>query len=147
MSQRLPYEERRRRPTPPVSRYLFWGRRRNPAPGVRENYYVDRPARWAWQSALLLIVLSIADAALSLRLFADGRFHELNPLLHVGLQQGSGVFLGVKLTLTVCAVLVLLIHANFVIVGRKIRVAWLIWTMIVTYALIITYEILLLVLR
>lgn len=144
MSHRLPFRDRRKQPTPPISRYLFWGRRRDPAPGIRENYYVDRPARWAWQSALLLIVLSVTDAALSLRLFSDGRFHELNPLLHVGLQQGSGVFLGLKLTLTLCAVLVLLIHANFVIGGRKIRVAWLIWTLISTYGLIVTYEIVLL---
>jgi hypothetical protein len=95
---------------------------------------------------VLLIVLSVTDAFLSLRLFSDARFHELNPLLHVGLQQGSGVFLGLKLTLTLCAVLVLLIHSNFVIVGRKIRVAWVLWTLIITYGLIVTYEIVLLTL-
>ena len=144
MSNRLPFQDRRKRPTPPVSRYLFRGRRREAWPGAGENYYVDRPARWAWQSALLLILLSGTDAVLSLCLFSDGRFHELNPLLHIGLQQGSGVFLGLKLTLTVSAVLVLLIHANFAIAGRKIRVAWVIWTLIVTYAMIVVYEILLL---
>lgn len=146
MSHRLPFRDRRKNPTPPVSRYLFWGRRRHPSPGVKENYYVDRPARWAWQSAFVLIILSGTDAVLSLCLFSDGRFHELNPLLHVGLQQGSGVFLGVKLTLTLCAALVLLLHANFVIARRKVRVAWLIWTLIATYSLIVAYEVLLLTL-
>ncbi|MFZ0429819.1 MAG: DUF5658 family protein [Acidobacteriota bacterium] len=144
MSQRLPFQDRRKRPTPPISRYLFWGRRRKPAPGVGDNYYVDRPARWAWQSALLLIALSVTDAILSLQLFSDGRFHELNPLLHIGLQKGSGVFLGLKLTLTFTAVLVLLLHANFVIARRRVRVAWVIWTLIATYGLIVTYEIALL---
>lgn len=145
MTHRLPFRDRRKQPTPPVSRYLFRGRRRKPAPGVRENYYVDRPAGWAWQSALVLILLSGTDAFLSLRLFSDGRFHELNPLLHIGLEQGSGVFLGLKLTLTVFAVFVLLLHANFVITKRKVRVAWLIWTLIGTYTLIVAYEVALLV--
>ncbi len=113
-------------------------------PGREVNAYVDRPAREAWQSAALLLCLSILDALLSLRLFRDDRFHELNPLLYIGLQHSDITFLVVKFSLTLFAIFVLLIHWNFVIASRQVRVVWLIRTMIVAYGLIVVYEVLLL---
>ncbi|HRR26893.1 MAG TPA: DUF5658 family protein [Acidobacteriota bacterium] len=140
-----PVHERRRRPTPPVSRYLFWGRRRRPPAGTGGNYYLDRPAPEALKSAVLLICLSALDALLSLWLFSTGHFHELNPLLRWGLELGDGVFFAIKMGLTVTAVFVLLIHWNFVIARRQLRVVWLIWTLNVAYLLAVFYETLLLI--
>lgn len=111
---------------------------------MEENSYVDRPAPEAWKSAVLLFCLSILDALLSLRLFSDDRFHELNPLLYVGLQHSEVTFLAVKFALTVFALFILLIHWNFAIAARQVRVVWLIRTMIAAYALIVVYEVLLL---
>ncbi len=137
----VPVVERRRRPTPAVSRYLFRGRRRRPE---GESRYVDRPSSEAWKSALLLVCLSALDALLSLRLFEDPRFGEMNPILLAGLHFGDWAFLAIKLALTLFSVFILLIHWNFVIAKRRLRVVWLIRSMILAYLLIVVYEILLL---
>ncbi len=143
MSRNLPFPDRRRRPTPPISRYLFRGRRRKPGPG-EPNSYVDRPPAAGWACAVSLILLSTLDAVFSLRLFDNRNFHEMNPLLHLGLQHSDGAFLAIKLGLTLFAVFVLLLHWNFVIAKRRIRVVWLIGTLILTYLSIVVYEIALL---
>lgn len=138
------FVDRRRRPTPPVSRYLFRGRRKQPPPWSDGNYYVDRPAPEALKAALLLLCLSLLDAVLSLWLFSTGKFHEANPLLAWGLSWGEGAFLAIKIGLTVSAVFVLLIHWNFVIAKRQLRVVWLIWTLIGAYLATVCYEVALL---
>jgi hypothetical protein len=48
------------------------------------------------------------------------------------------------LGLTFAAVFVLLLHWNFVIAKRRIRVVWLITTLIIAYSCIVIYEIALL---
>ena len=112
--------------------------------GGELNTYVDRPNRTAWACALALLILSSLDAAFSLQLFGDQKFQELNPLLYLGLQHSDGAFLAIKLGLTVLAVFVLILHWNFVIAKRRIRVVWLIGTLITLYASIVGYEIVLL---
>jgi len=143
MSPNLPFPDRRKRPTPPISRYLFRGRRRDPGPAGL-NHYVDRPPAAGWFCALILILLSTLDALFSLRLFDNHNFHEMNPLLHLGLQHSDGAFLAIKLGLTLVAVFVLLLHWNFVIAKRRVRVVWLIATLIIAYSCIVIYEIALL---
>lgn len=144
MDQNIPFRDRRKKPTPPLSPYLFRGRRRRVPPGVGENYYVDRPHWKAWSSVILLLCLSILDARLSLLLFSTGRLKEFNPLLLAGLQLGDGVFLAMKFTLTISALLILLIHWNFVLGKGAVRVLWLKYVLIVAYLLIVVYEIALL---
>ncbi len=144
--KRAKIEDRRNRPTPAVSEHLFRGKRRGPRrdtdPGV--NYYVDRPARAAWQHALLLVCLSLLDAFLSLWLFSDGRSNELNPLLIVGLKYGNWVFLAVKLVLTLFSSLFLLLHWNFRIGPLQVSVVRLVQVLIGLYLLIVGYELILL---
>ncbi|GAB4235353.1 MAG: hypothetical protein Kow00109_08600 [Acidobacteriota bacterium] len=123
---------------------MFRGRRRQPPPWSDGNYYLDRPAAEALKGALLLLCLSLLDALLSLWLFSTGRFEEANPLLAWGLSWGEGVFLAMKIAMTVSAVFVLLIHWNFVIAKRRLRVVWLIWTLIAAYLLTVCYELVLL---
>lgn len=110
----------------------------------RENGYVDRPVGEAWKSAFLLICLSALDALLSLKLFEDPRFVEANPILLAGLHFGDLSFLLIKFALTIFSVFVLMIHWNFVIARRQLRVVWLIRTMIAAYLMIVVYEVLLL---
>jgi hypothetical protein len=98
----------------------------------------------AWLCAALLLCLSILDARLSLLLFDSPMFQELNPILFVGLGFGSHIFFGIKLLLTLGSLFVLLIHWRFVIGKGSIRVAALIWILIATYSLVVTYEVLLL---
>jgi hypothetical protein len=136
--------DRRRRPTPAISPFLFRGRRRTPPSPDNSNYYVDRPRKEAWQSTVLLLCLSILDARLSLLLFTNERISEMNPLLLIGLHLGDLAFLGLKFLLTVVSLLILLLHWNFVIGRGRVRVIWLIRTMLIAYGLVVTYELLLL---
>jgi len=140
----LPFQDRRRRPTPPFSQFTFRGRRRQIPPNSDSNYYVDHPSAEAWKSALLLVCLSVLDAFLSLWLFTFDGIIEGNPLLFSLLNSSPYWFLGVKLVLTLLSILILLIHWNFVIAGRTVRVIWLIRTFVAAYLVIITYEVLLL---
>ncbi len=137
--------ERRSRPTPPLSRYFLRGRRKGPRRGsdVQINYYVDRPAEQAITMAILLLALSLLDALLSLRLFALGTSHELNPLLDLTLRHGIALFLLTKLALSILATLVLMVHWNFALFGRFTLLA-LGRLLVGIYLALIAYEILLL---
>jgi len=90
------------------------------------------------------VCLSVLDAFLSLWLFTFDGIIEGNPLLFSLLNSSPYWFLGVKLVLTLLSILILLIHWNFVIAGRTVRVIWLIRTFVAAYLVIITYEVLLL---
>jgi uncharacterized protein DUF5658 len=102
--------DRRRQPTPMISRYQFWGRRRG---GRRqaEHYriYVDRPGRWVIIACALVIALSIADAHVTLSILGDGGA-EINPVMRAVLALGERPFLIVKLALTLTGAAVLYLH-------------------------------------
>ncbi len=138
--------ERRLKPTPALSRYFLFGRRRvvRRASDERANRYVDRPAQRAILLAIFLFTLSVLDAVLSLRLFSLGTHYEANPLLAVSLNHGVEVFLLVKLALTVAGTFVLLVHWNFVVAGG-VALATLTRLLVSVYVGLIAYEILLLV--
>jgi sterol desaturase/sphingolipid hydroxylase (fatty acid hydroxylase superfamily) len=125
--------------------FTFWGRRTQIPPHLKTNYYVDQPPSEAWKSAVLLFFLSVLDAVLSLWLFNYPGIIEGNPILSAGLNSSPYLFLAIKLTLTVLSIFILLIHWNFVIARRRIRVVWLIRTFIAAYCAIVVYEVLLLV--
>lgn len=139
-----PAVDRRGSPTNPLSRFLFRGRRRRIHPADNVTRYVDRPPKEAWLNTILLLCLSVLDARLSLLLFQDARFHELNPLLSVSLANGDWLFLAIKGALSIFSVFILLIHWNFVIFRHQVRVNWILRTLIGLYAFIVVYELLLL---
>jgi hypothetical protein len=105
--------DRRRRPTPMLSRYTFRGRRRaGRRAGERERVYVDRihPAMLA--AFLILLVLSAADAYFTLRFVSHG-VQEANPLMRAALMSGQWAFVGVKMALTAVAMAFLTLHQNW----------------------------------
>lgn len=68
------------RPTPMVSRYLFRGRRRSGRRASEQNgQYVDRPQRRVLATCLVVLLLSIGDAYVTLRMLSAGA-SEANPL-------------------------------------------------------------------
>ena len=85
--------DRRRRPTPILSRYSFWGGRRREAgdsPG-----FVDVYSFRAWVLLNLFLALNLLDGHFTL-LFLQRGGQEANPVAVWLLDQGMGVFLGVK---------------------------------------------------
>lgn len=138
--------DRRRHPSPALSRYTFVGRRRAPrrTDDGTHNYYVDRPRPEAWWNIVLLLALSITDAFLSLKLFADGRSEELNPLLLLTLGYGNIFFITFKLLLTLVGIFVLLLHWHWVVRRPWMNVRVMARVLIGIYATVVFWEILLL---
>jgi len=133
--------DRRKRPTPAISPYLFRGRRRGPRrrSDAQSNYYSDAPPTAAILAIGVLFTLALLDGLLSLRLFALGKSEELNPLLALVLNHGDSAFLAFKLALSSVSMFVVLLHWNFIVLGRISTVLAAYW-LIGTYMSVVLYE-------
>lgn len=128
-------EDRRKRPTPFLSRYTFVGRRRASRRGDEKyNYYVDRLGGKAWFITLIIIVLSISDSLFTLHFLKRG-FREVNPLMNVAILIGKPIFIISKYIFTVIGILVLGLHKNFRFVKELIAL------IIIFYLLLNAYHI------
>ncbi|RPJ86778.1 MAG: hypothetical protein EHM18_04470 [Acidobacteria bacterium] len=139
--RRTDTHDRRQRPTPAVSRYLFRGRRRGPRrhTDAGSNYYTDIPSVGALLTVGILFTLSLLDAILSLRLFALEKSEEVNPLLSLMLDHSEVTFIAFKLALSAVSLLVVLLHWNFMVRGRLSTVHAVYW-LIGTYISVVIYE-------
>ena len=121
---REPRTDRRRRPTPALSRYWLRGRRRGGRrAGEIADVYVDRyrPAEWAL--VLGLLALALVDWAWTLAHLARG-VEEANPLLALAVQRGGVVgFSLVKLAATFAPIAVLALHLRFRVARALLPVA------------------------
>jgi hypothetical protein len=121
--------DRRQRPTPMVSRYLLWGRRRS----AGEERYVDRPGPWVLVAFGLLMLLSIADAYFTLRVIAHGG-EEANPVMQAALALGSTGFVILKTAVTFAGAAFLCLHKNWPL-GRLC-----LWIALAGYAALTVYH-------
>lgn len=127
--------DRRKRPTPFLSRYTFVGRRRKSRRGDETyNYYVDRLGSNVWGAISVIIILSISDSLFTLYFLSRG-FREVNPLMDVAILIGKPVFIISKYIFTIIGILVLGLHKNFIFVKE------LIILMITFYTLLNAYHI------
>ena len=106
--------ERRTRPTPLLSRYLFMGKRRG---GRRteenRNVYVDRFHTREWILAGGIFALSMLDLIFTL-VHLDAGGEEANPVMDWFLVWGgTDAFSVAKILFTVVGLLVLLVHVRF----------------------------------
>ncbi len=140
--ERRAVPDRRRRPTPPISRYTFRGRRRGSrrTSDPRWNYYVDRPGTTAWLSVGLLVLLSSLDAIFTVHLLRLGGY-EMNPFMRFILRFGHGPFLAVKYGLTGLGAFILLIHKNFYLWSPTFSVRNIVRFFIGMYLALVVYEI------
>lgn len=105
--------DRRRRPTPALSRYWLRGRRRGGRrDGERDRIYVDRPPRRALLQAVAILLLSVVDLLLTLAYLERGG-EEANPVMAWALEGGVSRFAAMKLALTGGGALFLLLHVRF----------------------------------
>jgi hypothetical protein len=106
-------EDRRRRPTPMVSRFLFVGRRRGGRrDGEREYVYVDRPGPWIVLAFFAVLALSLFDAWFTLDLLKRGAT-EANPVMRAALDLGDRAFVLIKTGMTILAMGFLCLHKNW----------------------------------
>ena len=108
----------------------------------RRPYFVDRfsPALLAF--LLMLMIASLVDAVLTMRLIESGG-GEVNPVMNRLLEHGVLSFLLGKYLLTVIGLPVLLIFKNYYLFGTRVRVGYLIPLLVTLYAVLIGYQLLL----
>ena len=100
---------------------------------------VDWHGPGLWASAILVLVLCVADALLTLSLMTTGAV-EANPLMAPLVDGDMLRFAVVKLTLTGGGILTLVALANFR-VFRRIRAGALVHTILFAYLVLVAYEI------
>lgn len=79
--------DRRQRPTPMFSRYVFWGGRRRHVRRIeeRDGAFVDIHGPWALLVVLAVVALNLLDAFFTLLFLSHGGT-ELNPLVQLVLE-------------------------------------------------------------
>ena len=135
--------DRRTKGTSPLSLHSLFGSRKN----VRRQedrdiyYYIDRYSLGAILTVNITLILSVADAFLTLRLVSLGA-REINPVMDFFLQYGPLTFLFVKYVLTAISVIWLLVHKNYCLFG-KFSVNHILIAIPIIYAFVIIYELIL----
>ncbi len=109
-------EDRRKRPTPFISRYTFRGRRRASRRGEeKHNYYVDRLGSRVWWVIGVVVLLSVIDSIFTLYFINKG-YQEVNPVMNIAIIIGKPTFIIFKYLLTILGILVVGMHKNFILV-------------------------------
>lgn len=119
--------DRRRRPTPAISRYTFFGRRR----GRRRTedppyYYVDRLGSEVWLILLSILLFQILDARLTLSHLRRGG-EELNPIMRLLIFRDENLFFLVKLGVSALGLGFLGIHKNYPFVRSGLLVLFVLF--------------------
>ena len=107
--------DRRKRPTPFLSRYTFIGSRRwavRRKNDVARHIFVDRYGERLWLVLMLFLMLAVLDAILTLVLIENGVASEANPVMAFYLQHGNLTFFGVKILFTAFALLTFCVCKN-----------------------------------
>ena len=128
--------DRRKRPTPMLSRYWLTGRRRGGRrAGERGSIYVDRYTREEVSLTAWILLASALDLVLTLRHLSAGG-GEANPAMNWALELGgSAAFAATKVVVTVGAVFFLLLHARF----RGTRAG--LWGLSLVYVAVLLYHV------
>ncbi|MDH4219936.1 MAG: DUF5658 family protein [Candidatus Aminicenantes bacterium] len=134
------YEDRRQKPTPPISRHILFGRRREARRSDElDNYYVDK---YEWHLLFvtsLIMIFCALDAYLTLKILQLGGSEE-NLLMSFFMQKNLVLTLVVRLFVTVAASVFLLIHKNFKLFGA-IKTNRLIYLVFCIYFVLVLYEV------
>lgn len=108
----------------------------------QKAFSVDRHSPRTLAIILLIILLSISDAALTLYLIGHGAA-EINPLMRYFLHYGPGAFFGAKYLLTSFSLLIILIYKDNFLFETRLRVRVLFWAALVPFLLVVTWEVIL----
>jgi len=130
-------EDRRKCPTPIVSRYTFHGGRRKTVRRESEKkiyIYVDLYSTRLLIAAITLLLLSCLDAYFTIELIGKGHVIEANPVMAFFLDYGTKPFTVVKFVTTAFCLTILCLFKNVKITRICLPLA------IKMYVLVIAYE-------
>ncbi|MEN6458375.1 MAG: DUF5658 family protein [Thermoguttaceae bacterium] len=136
--------DRRQSPTSPRGCFPLAGRRKRQrrAEEHRQPYFVDRFSSTLLILVLMLLMASLVDALLTLRLIQAGGT-EINPLMDRLLSMGVVPFLIGKYILTAIGLPLLVIFKNFYLFGTRFRIGYLFPVLLSLYAVLIGYQLVL----
>ena len=134
--------DRRQKPTSPWDAFRPGGRRSRPrrVEERQEPYFVDRIDPSTFVLAVLLLVLTIVDGAITLLLLGVG-FEEANPAMSYLLRRGPLYFLLGKYALTTAGLPFLLVFRNFKLFRTRFRVGYLLPVFVGLYLVLLGYQI------
>ncbi|MEN6405217.1 MAG: DUF5658 family protein [Thermoguttaceae bacterium] len=137
-------EDRRRRPTSPWAAFWPFGHRmqNRRANDHRRPYFVDRFSSAMFVVVVMLLLATLLDGFLTLRLLEAGA-DEVNPVMDYLLDYGALPFLAGKYLLTVVGLPLLLIFKNHTLFGTPLRVAHLIPVVVGLYIVLLGYQLVL----
>jgi hypothetical protein len=106
--------DRRKRPTPVLSRHWLVGRRRGGRRiGEATNIYVDKYTIFEWLLVIAIFVLCLSDLVLTIMHISAGA-QEANPIMGFAWREGGNLgFSLTKMGITIGCLFVLLIHIRF----------------------------------
>jgi Domain of unknown function (DUF5658) len=134
--------DRRRRPTRPCDIFRHPARRIRPRRDHERDrdHFVDRIDGRTFFLAVLLLVLTLTDGAITLLLLEAG-CEEINPAMSYLLSRGPLYFLLGKYALTTAGLPFLLIFRHFTLFRTKFRVGHLLPVFVGMYLILLGYQI------
>lgn len=136
--ERRNFNDRRKRPTPILSRHTFLGGQRKSMRRKDDkgnHIFVDVYSTRLMIILLSLLIFSYVDAFLTLSLIKAGIVTEANPVLSFYLELDTSYFILNKTLLTAVSLVILCLHKNFLITKIGLPFAT------ITYISVITYQI------
>lgn len=130
--------DRRRGPTPIISRFTFWGGRRKKARregDKKDHIFVDLYSTRLLIAILFLLTMSCLDAFLTLELINKGVVYEANPVMAFLLDKGVFEFSLVKFVITSLSLIVICLLKNVKITRICLPVTIKIYMIVIIYEL------------
>jgi hypothetical protein len=128
--------DRRKCPTPMLSRYTFFGGRRKTIRREKEkkkHLFVDLYSTRLLIAVVSLLILSCLDAYLTLTLIAKGSVVEANPIMAFFLDYGIMPFTIIKFVITSLCLILLCLLKNAYITRICLPIAIKIYLFVVAY--------------
>ena len=114
-------------------------RRRPPRRGFESRYHsLDWHSAHLLAVAIGILLLSVADALMTVRLLAGGA-DEVNPIMAAVIYKSAAVFATVKMTLTGLGVMVMVMLARYRFL-RVLRVDIVMYMLLIGYSILLSYE-------
>jgi len=135
-SERRVLKDRRKKPTPILSRYTFWGRRKDFSrkSDKERGGYVDRYSPGILFFMTLIVGLNILDAIFTTMILDLGG-HELNPIVRSVIFLYGDKFWLWKFGVVSASLIILCLHSKFRIVKPIIFSITLIYLAVISYQL------------
>lgn len=131
------FQERRKKPTPMISRYTLNGRRQgfSGKPGLPQAGYVDRYHPGVLFFLVLLAGLNCLDSFLTMKILAFGG-RELNPIMDFLIALTGEKFWIWKFGLVSLCSVILCLHIHFKLVKQVLVLICILYVIVIGYQLV-----------